>query len=102
MQGINGDICGTLDASYYKGCGERQGTEREVIYCLQGNAIDRADTAGCNEKGVREDQSYTLNTIDRHAICVSQDAYDKYIESNKSPTIKASGGNFGGGEASHL
>ena len=29
--GINGDKAGTLDASYYKGCGERQGTEREVV-----------------------------------------------------------------------
>jgi DNA (cytosine-5)-methyltransferase 1 len=29
--GINGGIAGTLDASYFKGCGERQGTEREVV-----------------------------------------------------------------------
>lgn len=28
--GINGDIAGTLDASYYKGCGARSGNEREV------------------------------------------------------------------------
>ena len=35
--GINGDKAGTLDASYYKGCGERQGTEREVV-CQLSNA----------------------------------------------------------------
>ena len=29
--GINGDIAGTLDASYYKGCGERHGIERDVV-----------------------------------------------------------------------
>ena len=29
--GINGDRAGTLDASYYKGCGMRGGIEREVI-----------------------------------------------------------------------
>ena len=29
--GINGDVAGTLDASYYKGCGSRQGVEREVV-----------------------------------------------------------------------
>ena len=29
--GINGDVAGTLDASYFKGCGMRQGVEREVI-----------------------------------------------------------------------
>jgi DNA (cytosine-5)-methyltransferase 1 len=40
----------------------------EPVYCLQGNGIDRADTAGCNEKGWREDVSYTLNTIDRPAV----------------------------------
>ena len=31
--GIKGDIAGTLDASYWKGCGERNGTEREVVAC---------------------------------------------------------------------
>ena len=31
MQGINGDVAETLDASYYKGCGERSGVEREVV-----------------------------------------------------------------------
>ena len=30
--GINGDIAGTLEANYFKGCGERQGTEREVVF----------------------------------------------------------------------
>ncbi len=40
-----------------------------AIYALQGNGIDRADTAGCNGCGWREDVCYTLNTIDRPAIC---------------------------------
>lgn len=40
----------------------------EPVFCSQGNGIDRADTAGCNGKGVKEDISYTLNTIDRHAV----------------------------------
>lgn len=30
--GINGEIAGTLDSNYFKGCGERQGIEREVIF----------------------------------------------------------------------
>lgn len=29
--GINGDKAGTLDANYYKGCGEREGIERDVV-----------------------------------------------------------------------
>jgi DNA (cytosine-5)-methyltransferase 1 len=41
----------------------------QTIFCLQGNSIDRADTAGCNGKGWKTDESYTLNTIDRHAVC---------------------------------
>ena len=72
----------------------------QSVYCLQGNAIDRADTAGCNGKGWREDQSYTLNTIDRPAVCVSQDAYDKYALNEKSASLKASGGTIGGGSES--
>lgn len=39
-------------------------------YCLQGNGIDRADTAGCSGKGWRENECYTLNTIDRHAVAL--------------------------------
>lgn len=40
----------------------------EPTYCLQGNGIDRADTARCNGKGWKEETSYTLNTIDRPAV----------------------------------
>ena len=40
----------------------------QPVICLQGNGIDRADTAGCNGKGWKEDISYTLNTIDRPAV----------------------------------
>lgn len=41
----------------------------DPVYALQGNGIDRAETAGCNGKCWREDVCYTLNTIDRPAIC---------------------------------
>ena len=43
----------------------------EPVVCLQGNGIDRADTAGCNGKGWKEDICYTLNTIDRPAVALS-------------------------------
>lgn len=39
-----------------------------TVFCLQGNGIDRDDTAGCNGKGWTEGVSYTLNTIDRPAV----------------------------------
>ena len=44
-----------------------------LAYALQGNGIDRADTAGCNGCGWKANVSYALNTIDRHAVCY-QDA----------------------------
>lgn len=40
----------------------------QTVFCLQGNGIDRAETAGCNGKGWTEGVSYTLNTIDRPAV----------------------------------
>ena len=53
-----------------RGGGGESYVMQEPVYCLQGNGIDRADTAGCNGKGWKEDESYTLNTVDRHAICI--------------------------------
>jgi DNA (cytosine-5)-methyltransferase 1 len=53
------------------GCGAKTG-----LYCIQGNCIDRADTAGCNGKGWTEDVCYTLNTIDRPAVATYQKVTD--------------------------
>lgn len=61
------------------------------------NGIDRADTAGCNGRGVCEDKCYTLNTIDRHAVCFPQQVYNKFIQEDIEATLKASGGTYGGG-----
>lgn len=47
------------------------GDIRTSVFCLQGNGIDRADTAGCNGKGWTKDVSYTLNTIDRPAVVLN-------------------------------
>ena len=169
--GINGEVAATLDASYYKGCGMRQGIEREVVVqpvaysfdslasnsmksknphsgcrrveiaktldttdpnpcknqggiaigcvkcydargngdgqtvstltgdhenritdyttviCLQGNGIDRADTAGCNGKGWKENTSYTLNTIDRPAVAFAMKAFGDYKDRGEQPVV---------------
>lgn len=47
------------------------GNNQPIVYCLQGNGIGRSDTAGCAGRGWREDVSYTLNTVDRPAVCVA-------------------------------
>lgn len=67
----------------------------DPTYCIQGNTIDRSDTAGANGKGVIEDKSYTLNTVDRHAVCHSigfcpnnsSTAAGLSEEDEKSPTL---------------
>lgn len=80
---------------------EKSGTIKagndQTIFCLQGNAIDRADTAGCNGKGWKEDVCYTLNTIDRPAVCASPDCLTPwdcqskrvYSEAGVMPTLPA-------------
>ena len=60
--------------------------EKKPVYCLQGNGIDRADTAGCNGKGWKEDVGYTLNTIDRPAVAYAQETQICYIVRRLTPT----------------
>ncbi|NLS84173.1 MAG: hypothetical protein GXZ14_00965 [Ruminococcaceae bacterium] len=75
------------------------GNSAGTVYCLQGNGVDRADTAGCNGKGVKADISYTLNTIDRHCVAYEQVAGFCHkappaaggigYENEKAPTLRA-------------
>lgn len=41
----------------------------QTVFCLQGNGIDRANSAAQNGGGWWENVAYTLNTIDRPAVC---------------------------------
>ena len=47
-------------------------------FCIAGNIVDRSETAGANGVGTKEDCSYTLNTIDRHAVayCIGNGQVD--------------------------
>ena len=63
--------------------------EKNPVYCLQGNGIDRADTAGCNGKGWKEDTSYTLNTIDRPAVAYTMQAFGNYKDCGIGSGLKA-------------
>ena len=83
-----------------------------VAICIQGNCIDRADTAGCNGRGWRENVSYTLNTIDRPAVCYDMTHASDVIRDcgEVSPTLQGrmgTGGNqipicIGNGQADQL
>ena len=60
-------VVAPLQARDYKG--------GKYVFCLQGNGIDRADTAGCNGKGWKEGTCYTLNTVDRPAVVYRKPHY---------------------------
>lgn len=78
-------------------CGTGGNNVPGVVYCLQGNGIDRADTAGCNGKGWKEDTSYTLNTIDKPAVVCAQKSYTEFKDESTLSTLKATSGSYGGG-----
>lgn len=44
-------------------------------WCIAGNIINRKDKNGGHHLGVDKDVSFTLNTIDRHAVFAEGDAY---------------------------
>jgi len=72
---VHPEIAGTLCAS---GAGlSRPGgmgseTDLCVAYCLQGSMIGREDKNGPLGGGINEDVSFTLNTIDRHAVTAAE------------------------------
>ena len=78
---------------------ENRVTDYSNVICLQGNCIDRADTAGCNGKGWTEDTRYTLNTIDRPAVAYGLDRasfnqgqnakFDFTVDEEQQPTMTA-------------
>lgn len=58
-----------------------------MIYALQGNCIDRAETAGCNGCGWREGVCYTMNTIDRPAVCMATGQGGAEVTRDMAPTL---------------
>lgn len=61
----------------------------EPTFCIQGNTIDRADTAGANGTDVKEDVCYTLNTIDRPAVAFALDCRNMTANEELSATLQA-------------
>lgn len=62
------DICPTLEAAH----GHDVHVIKQDSYCIAGNTIDRKIENGGNGAGFQKDISYTLNTIDRHAVTESR------------------------------
>ena len=57
--GINGDKAGTLDSSYYKGCGMRGGVEREVV--AQAYGFDPSATRDVGQYFLEEKGNVLVN-----------------------------------------
>ena len=116
----------TQIATRYKSLGERTGLgvgetgcpaytlqathEHGVCYCIQGNVADRLGSTKMNGAGVAENVSYTLNTVDHHAVAYAAESGENFqpvvLESNQihatvtqtgiCPTLSASMGMGGG------
>lgn len=86
------EIAKTLDASPPDPAKNQGGIAIvEPTFCIQGNTIDRADTAGANGAGVKEDVCYTLNTIDRPAVAFALDCRNMTANEELSATLQAKG-----------
>lgn len=78
---------------------DAKGGTVDLVYCLQGNGIDRALTAGCNGRGWKENVSYTLNTVDRPAVAMAVENHGidgRYRLTGKIETISRHNGTGGG------
>lgn len=62
-QGINGDTAGTLDSNYFKGCGEREGTEREVVCVGNGQLNQMPMSEQANALDCMHDQQAVMENL---------------------------------------
>ena len=69
-----GDVAGTLDASYYKGCGERQGRERTFV-------VKSVDCRNCTE----DDVNGSLQSNSAHSLNGNNVVRVKYIVRRLTP-----------------
>ena len=60
-----------------------------TAYAIQGSMIGREDGNGPQGDGINENVSFTLNTIDRHAVCMATGQANAEIMEEKSPTLVA-------------
>ena len=67
----------------------------KTVDCLAGNGIDRAENAGCEGRGWREDVSYTLNTLDRPAVYDPSVHHDYRQFNEVSETVRSRYGTGG-------
>ena len=64
------------------------GTKQQT-YVLQGSMIGREDRNGPQGDGINEDVSFTLNTVDRHAVYSMTTGSFTQVSKEKAPTVLA-------------
>ena len=64
------------------------GTKQQT-FVLQGSMIGREDRNGPQGGGIKEDVSFTLNTIDRHAVYTMTTGSFAQVSEDKAPTVLA-------------
>ena len=60
-----------------------------AVVSIQGSAIGRQEKNGPQGSGIAENVSFTLNTIDRHAVYAMTTGCHTQVECEKSPTLMA-------------
>ena len=60
-----------------------------AVVTIQGSAIGRQEKHGPQGSGIAENVSFTLNTIDRHAVYAMTTGCHTQVECEKSPTLMA-------------
>lgn len=97
----SGDVAVTLTANSGGSACHSGPTVIQQALCIAENTIDRQPQNGGNGVGCQDDISYTLNTVDRHAVCYSLDRasfnqgtnakYDFSIQEELAQTLVARG-----------
>ena len=86
-------VAGTLDASYYKGCGERAGVEREVVCVGNGQLMQLKMSEKVGALNCMHDQQAVMTYgFDRAAYNQGKNAqYNFAVEEEIAQTIVAKG-----------
>ena len=71
------------------GCISAEPGMKQQTYVLQGNMIGRSEGNGPQGDGINEDVSFTLNTVDRHAVYIMTTGSFTQVEEDIAPTITA-------------
>lgn len=65
----SGAVCPTVTRNFGTGGGNTPLVqEREAVYCIVGNIVDRKPENGGNGCGYQENLAYTLTAMDRHSV----------------------------------